>query len=119
MLERAAGALLDYIESDPDGFRILVRDPRRDSPPGRSRACIGDVASQVEHLLAAEFSARLDPKSPRLRADARRHGRADRPVVARLAQVKKAEVAAHLVNLAWNGLKRPRAEAAAQFAGAA
>src|SRR3954452_14658341 len=31
-LERAATALLDYIESSTDGFRILVRD----SPPGQS-----------------------------------------------------------------------------------
>src|SRR4051812_12944721 len=53
LLEHATLALLDYIESDPDGFRILVRD----SPPGQSTgsfaSVLGDVASQVEHLLAS------------------------------------------------------------------
>ena len=62
LLERATLALLDYIESDPSGFRILVRD----SPPGQSTgsfaSVLGDVAVQVEHLLAAEFKQRgLDP----------------------------------------------------------
>ena len=87
-LERAALALLDYIEGSTDGFRILVRD----SPPGQSTgsfaSLISDVASQVEHILAAEFKrAKARPEGcPALRPDAGRHGRPDRPVVARLAQ---------------------------------
>ena len=105
-LERAAGALLDYIESNTDGFRILVRD----SPPGQSTgsfaSLISDVASQVEHILAAEFKRRkLDPKTAPLYAQM---------LVGMVAltgqwwldsrKMKKADVAAHLVNLAWNGL---------------
>ena len=105
-LERAAGALLDYIESSTDGFRILVRD----SPPGQSTgsfaSLISDVASQVEHILAAEFKRRrLDPKTAPLYAQM---------LVGMVAltgqwwldsrKMKKADVAAHLVNLAWNGL---------------
>jgi AcrR family transcriptional regulator len=105
-LERAAGALLDYIENSTDGFRILVRD----SPPGQSTgsfaSLISDVASQVEHILAAEFKRRgLDPKSAPLYAQM---------LVGMVAltgqwwldsrKMKKADVAAHLVNLAWNGL---------------
>lgn len=105
-LERAAGALLDYIESNTDGFRILVRD----SPPGQSTgsfaSLISDVASQVEHILAAEFKRRkLDPRTAPLYAQM---------LVGMVAltgqwwldsrKMKKADVAAHLVNLAWNGL---------------
>ena len=63
--------------------------------------------SQVEHILVAEFKERgFDPKlRADVRPDAGRHGRAHRPVVARRrASPTKAEVAAHLVNLAWNGL---------------
>ena len=64
ILEAAALALLDYIEGSTDGFRILVRD----SPPGQSTgsfaSLISDVASQVEHIMVAQFkSRRLDPKA--------------------------------------------------------
>lgn len=106
LLERAALALLGYIESNTDGFRILVRD----SPPGQATgsfaSLISDVASQVEHILAAEFKRRrLDPKTAPLYAQM---------LVGMVAipgqwwldsrRFKKEEVAAHLVNLAWNGL---------------
>lgn len=106
LLERAALALLDYIESSTDGFRILVRD----SPPGQSTgsfaSLISDVATQVEHILAAEFKRRkLDPKVAPLYAQM---------LVGMVAipggwwldsrKIKKDDVAAHLVNLAWNGL---------------
>ncbi|CAN5364555.1 TetR/AcrR family transcriptional regulator [soil metagenome] len=106
LLERAALALLDYIESSTDGFRILVRD----SPPGQATgsfaSLISDVASQVEHILAAEFKRReLDPKTAGLYAQM---------LVGMVAlpggwwldsrKFKKHDVAAHLVNLAWNGL---------------
>ena len=99
-------ALLDYIETSTDGFRILVRD----SPPGQSTgsfaSLISDIASQVEHILAAEFRRRrLDPKTAPLYAQM---------LVGMVAipggwwldsrRMKKEDVAAHLVNLAWNGL---------------
>lgn len=106
LLEAAALALLDYIENSTDGFRILVRD----SPPGQSTgsfaSLISDIASQVEHILAAEFKRRrLDPKTAPLYAQM---------LVGMVAipggwwldsrKMKKDDVAAHLVNLAWNGL---------------
>ncbi|HET8594094.1 MAG TPA: TetR/AcrR family transcriptional regulator [Intrasporangium sp.] len=106
LLERATMALLDYIESSTEGFRILVRD----SPPGQSSgsfaSLLGEVGGHVEHLLAVEFKARgLDPKSAPIHAHM---------LVGMVAltgewwlerpRYKKAEVAAHLVNLAWNGL---------------
>lgn len=106
LLEAAAMALLDYIETSTDGFRILVRD----SPPGQATgsfaSLISDIASQVEHILAAEFKRRrLDPKTAPLYAQM---------LVGMVAipggwwldsrRMKKEDVAAHLVNLAWNGL---------------
>jgi AcrR family transcriptional regulator len=106
LLERAALALLDYIEASSDGFRILVRD----SPPGQSTgslaSLLSDVGTQVEHLLAAEFKRRrLDPKSAPIYAQM---------LVGMVAltgqwwldqrKFKKVDAAAHLVNLAWNGL---------------
>jgi AcrR family transcriptional regulator len=105
-LERAALALLDYIETSTDGFRILVRDSPAGQSTGSFASLISDVASQVEHLLAAEFKRRkLDPKAAPLYAQM---------LVGMVAltgqwwldsrKMKKADVAAHLVNLAWNGL---------------
>ncbi len=91
LLERATLALLDYIETDPAGFRILVRD----SPPGQSTgsfaSVLGDVAVHVEHLLAAEFKQRgLDPKSAPIHAQMLvGHGGPDRSVVAGPPQVQE------------------------------
>ncbi len=106
MAETAAFALLDYIESHTDGFRILVRDSPVAQSTGTFASLISDVASQVEHLLAHEFEARkLDPDSAPLYAQMLVG------MVALTGQYwldhrdkDKAEVAAHLVNLAWNGL---------------
>ena len=106
LVELAALALLDYIETSTDGFRILVRDSPTGQSTGSFASLISDIASQVEHLLAAEFKRRrLDPRAAPMYAqmlvgmvaltgqwwlDSRRYDKAD--------------VAAHLVNLAWNGL---------------
>lgn len=106
LLERATLALLDYIESDTDGFRILVRDSPAGQSTGSFASVLGDVATQVEHLLAAEFKARgLDPKSAPI------HAQMLVGMVALTGQwwldrrkFKKDQVAAHLVNMAWNGL---------------
>lgn len=106
LLEAAALALLDYIETSTDGFRILVRDSPVAQSTGTFASLISDVANQVEHLLAAKFKHRgLDPKTSPLYAQM---------LVGMVAltgqywldsrKPKKADVAAHLVNLAWNGL---------------
>ena len=106
LLERAALALLDYIESSTDGFRILVRDSPVAQSTGTFASLISDVASQVEHILGAEFKQRgLDPRNAPMYAQM---------LVGMVAltgqwwldsrRPKKTDVAAHLVNLAWNGL---------------
>jgi AcrR family transcriptional regulator len=105
-LERAALALLQYIEESSEGFRILVRDSHAASGTGSFASLISEIASQVEDVLADEFASRgYDPKLAPMYAqmlvgmvaltgqwwlDVRKPGRE--------------EVAAHLVNLAWNGL---------------
>src|SRR5699024_10464215 len=54
-VQAAALALLDYIESNTDGFRILVRDSPVAQATGTFSSLIGDVATQVERILAATF----------------------------------------------------------------
>lgn len=113
LLERTALALLGYIEASTDGFRILVRDSPVAQATGTFSSLIGDVATQVEHLLAEQFTRRgLDPQTAPIYAQM---------LVGMVALTgqhwldsrspEKEEVAAHLVNLAWNGLsgleKRP------------
>ena len=106
VLERAATALLDYIEASTDGFRILVRDSPVAQSTGGFASLISDAASQVEHILAAEFGARgFDTRHAPMYAQM---------LVGMVALTgqwwldvrtpEKAEVAKHLVNLAWNGL---------------
>lgn len=106
IVERMAFALLDYIESNEDGFRVLVRDSPMTQNTGSFSSLIGDVATKVEHLLADQFKKRgLNPKTAPIYAQmlvgmvalTGQHWVDER-------QPKKAEVAAHLVNLAWNGL---------------
>ena len=108
LLEQACLVLLTYVEEQRDGFRILVRE----SPVGMERAggfatIMSDVASQVEHILAKQFKARgFETKLAAL------YSQALVGMVALTGQwwqdhrkPKREEVAAHLVNLAWNGLK--------------
>ena len=108
LLEQAAFALLDYIEESADGFRILVRDSEVGTTTGNFASLISDIATQVEHLLNAEFKTRgFDTKVAPM------YSQMLVGMVALTGQwwldvrkPKKPEVAAHLVNLAWNGLSR-------------
>ncbi len=105
-LERAALALLRYIEESSEGFRILVRDSHAASGTGTFASLLSDIASQVEHILGEEFRERgYDPKNASMYSQM---------LVGTVAftgqwwldvrKPKREEVAAHLVNLAWNGL---------------
>ena len=106
LVERAALALLGYIEESPDGFRILVRDSPVAQAGGTFSSLLGDVAAQVEVLLGDQFSRRgLDPLVAPFYAQmlvgqvalAGQHW-------AEVREPAKNVIAAHLVNLAWNGL---------------
>ncbi|HVQ92626.1 MAG TPA: TetR/AcrR family transcriptional regulator [Mycobacteriales bacterium] len=106
LLEQAALALLTYVEDEPDGFRILVRDSPVASATGTFSSLLNDIASQVEYILAREFKSRgFEPKLAGL------YSQALVGMVALTGQwwlearrPKRDEVAAHLVNLAWHGL---------------
>ena len=103
LLERAALVLLDYVEDDTDGFRVLSRD----SPgSGTYSSLLGEIARRVEFLLAEQFVARgYDPGLAGLYSTA---------LVGMVALVGqwwlehrspgKEEVAARLVDLAYSGL---------------
>ncbi|MDX6200487.1 MAG: hypothetical protein QOJ79_3638 [Actinomycetota bacterium] len=109
LLQQATLAMLTYVEDQADGFRILVRE----SPVGMEKGggfatIISDIASQVEHILSLQFKARgFETKLAPL------YSQALVGMVALSGQwwldqrrPKRDEVAAHLVNLAWNGLSR-------------
>jgi AcrR family transcriptional regulator len=106
LLERAALALLDYVETSTDGFRILVRDSPVAQSTGTFASLLSDATGQVEHILVEEFDARgLDSSFAPMYAQM---------LVGMVALTgqwwldaqhpDKQTVAAHLVNLAWNGL---------------
>ncbi|MDQ1710691.1 MAG: hypothetical protein QOE45_141 [Frankiaceae bacterium] len=106
LLEQAATALLTYIETQTDGFRILIRESPVASTTGIFASVIGDIAVQVEYILAGQFKARgYNTKLAPLYSHA---------LVGMVALVgqwwldarkpSRDDVAAHLVNLAWNGL---------------
>jgi AcrR family transcriptional regulator len=107
LVEQAALALLTYIEEQTDGFRILSRDsPVASSTGGTFSSLLNDIASQVEHILSREFeqrkiSTKLAPMYAQMLVG----------MVALTGQwwleerkPKREVVAAHLVNLGWNGL---------------
>lgn len=106
LTERAALALLTYIETHTDGFRILVRDSPVTQSTGTFASLLSDVATQVEHLLAEAFK--------HSGFDARNAPMYSQMLVGMVAltgqwwldsrRPAKQEVAAHVVNLAWNGL---------------
>jgi AcrR family transcriptional regulator len=106
LVEQAALALLGYIEDDPAGFRILVRESPVGMTTGTYSSLISDMASQVEYVLANEFKQR--------NYDTKLAGLYSQALVGMVAlsgqwwldarKPKREIVAAHLVNLAWNGL---------------
>jgi AcrR family transcriptional regulator len=114
LLERAAFALLDYVEGSADGFRILVRASPVASSTGTFSSLLNDIASQVENILGVQFSSRgYEPKLAAL------YSQALVGMVALTGQwwldvrkPRKEEVAAHLVNLCWNGLSHMEGEPA-------
>ncbi|WP_062203595.1 TetR/AcrR family transcriptional regulator [Demequina salsinemoris] len=106
LVERAAMALLGYIEESPDGFRILARDSPVAQSSGTFSSLLGDVSAQVEGLLADQFRKRgLDPSVAPIYSQmlvgmvalTGQHW-------AEVREPSKEVVASHLVNLAWNGL---------------
>ncbi|MDI9895032.1 TetR/AcrR family transcriptional regulator [Rhodococcus sp. IEGM 1381] len=105
-VERVALALLTYIEDRTDGFRILVRDSPASAEDGKYSSLLNEAIGRVGHMLAEDFSRRgLDPEFAPMYAQALVG------MVSMTAQwwldvrtPSKEVVAAHVVNLCWNGL---------------
>jgi AcrR family transcriptional regulator len=112
LVEQAALALLIYIEDETDGFRVLTRDAPVVAGYGTFSSLLNDIASQVEYILANEFQAR------NLQTDLA--GMYAQMLVGMVAltgqwwlevrQPSREVVAAHLVNLGWNGLSGLQAQ---------
>ncbi|MEV0245034.1 TetR/AcrR family transcriptional regulator [Nocardia sp. NPDC050712] len=105
-LERVALALLTYIEERTDGFRILVRDQPAATGDGRYSSLLNEAVNQVSHILAGDFERReFDTSLATLYAQAL-VGMVSTAATWWLdvREPPKEVVAAHLVNLCWNGL---------------
>ena len=111
-VERVALALLTYVEEQTDGFRILVRDQRVTAAEGTYSSLLNEAIGQVGHILAGDFARRgLDSALAPLYAQA---------LVGMISTTAtwwlderfppKEVVAAHLVNLCWNGLTNLEAD---------
>lgn len=105
--EQAADAFLGYIEEHEDGFRVLIRDAPVGTTSSAMASVIGEVAAQAEQVLAEELTLRgFDA------AHAPIYSQMLVGAVAVLGEwwldvrdPPRDEVAAHVVNLVWNGLK--------------
>jgi len=111
--EAAAVTLLRYIEDNADGFRILVRDSNPGSGGGTYGTLLSDIAGQVEYIMADFLASRgRDPKLAPM------YSQMLVGMVAFTGQwwldarkPKVEQVAANLIDLAWNGLSQLDARA--------
>ena len=111
-VERVALALLTYVEEHTDGFRILVRDSPVAAPDGTYSSLLNEAIGQVGHILAGDFSRRgFNPDLASLYAQAL-VGMVSTTATWWLDErtPPKEVVAAHLVNLCWNGLTNLEAD---------
>lgn len=114
-IERAVVGLLEYVEEHTDGFTILARDPGSNSGLA---TLLGNATGRVSHILGAAFErAGLDEAPAVLYSQAlvgmvsqtaqwwldERTGQAT-PAEPRRPALDREAVAAHIVNLCWNGL---------------
>jgi AcrR family transcriptional regulator len=113
--EAATVALLRYIEDNTDGFRILVRDSNPGAGGGTYGTLLADIATQVEHIMADFLKSRgRDPKLAPM------YSQMMVGMVAFTGQwwldnrkPRLEQVAANLIDLAWNGLSHLESPAGA------
>ncbi|MGH8897324.1 MAG: TetR/AcrR family transcriptional regulator [Egibacteraceae bacterium] len=55
-IHSSAMAFLDYIEADPDGFRVLIRDSPTGVGSGGMAGLLSDVAAKAEEVLTGFFA---------------------------------------------------------------
>ena len=119
IVERAALALLTYVEENAKGFRVLTRDSPKTDPAGSFSSLLGDISIRVEDLLTESFKRQHLPAK-------------GVPYYAQMLigmtvytcqywadqrKLSKEQLAAHIVNLAWYGLSRMEAKPELRFEG--
>lgn len=117
IVEKAALALLTYIEENAEGFQVLVRDSPSTDPTGSFSSLLGDVSTRVEDLLSETFKQHKIPTK-------------GAPYYAQMLvgmtvftgqywadrrKVSKEQLASYIVNLAWNGLSQMDAKPELRF----
>ena len=119
IVERTALALLTYVEENAEGFQVLVRDSPSTDPSSSFSSLLGDVSMRVGEILSEWFKKQKLPTkgvpyyaqmlvgmtvfTGQYWADQRK--------------VSKEQLAALIVNLAWNGLSRMKAKPELRFEG--
>lgn len=106
-LERGAMAMLNYIEANPDGFRIISRDSSLTATSATYASILNDITTDVTEILTKPLEERgYNPLLGPIYAQ----GMVG--MVAMAAQqwldnrsLPKEELAAQVVNLLWNGLR--------------
>ncbi|NEG97048.1 TetR family transcriptional regulator [Bifidobacterium sp. SMB2] len=119
IVENAAMAFLTYIEEHTDGFQVLVRDRPTTDPSGSFNSLLGDVSIRVEDLLVTAFKRHKIPAK-------------GVPYYAQMLvgmmvftgqywathrKLGKDQLAAYIVNLAWNGLSSIEAKPTLRYVG--
>ncbi len=100
-----------YVEERTDGFRILIRDSPAGITSGTYATLLNDAVNQVASILPGLLPARAGSgHGPAVRAGTGRFGVDDRPWWLDVREPKKEVVAAHVVNVVWNGLTHLEAD---------
>lgn len=119
IVERTTLALLTYIEENAEGFQVLVRDSPTTDPTSSFSSLLGDVSTRVGEILEEWFKRQ---KLPAKHAPYYAQMLVGMTVYtgqywADQRKLSKEQLAALIVNLAWNGLSRMEAKPGLRFEG--
>lgn len=119
IVERTTLALLTYIEENAEGFQVLARDSPTTDPTSSFSSLLGDVSTRVGQILEEWFKRQ---KLPAKQAPYYAQMLVGMTVYtgqywADQRKLSKEELAALIVNLAWNGLSRMEAKPELRFEG--
>lgn len=120
IVERTTLTLLTYIEENAEGFQVLVRDSPTTDPTSSFSSLLGDVSTRVGEILEEWFRRQ---KLPAKHAPYYAQMLVGMTVYtgqywADQRKLSKEQLAALIVNLAWNGLSRMEAKPQLRFEGA-
>ena len=117
IVERTTLTLLTYIEENAEGFQVLVRDSPTTDPTSSFSSLLGDVSTRVGEILEEWFRRQ---KLPAKHAPYYAQMLVGMTVYtgqywADQRKLSKEQLAALIVNLAWNGLSRMEAKPQLRF----